>query len=218
VGRGLNQRTYANARVASGAFDTYLKQWGTALATWGKPVYLRYGHEMNGDWYPWAEGVNSNGAGSYVAAWKHVHDVLLAQGATNVSWVWSPNVPYTGSTALTGLYPGSSYVDVVALDGYNWGTSQTWSTWVSPATLFGEGLTQLRALAPGKPILIAETASAEAGGSKAEWNSAAVAYLNTQPDVFGFVWFHYNKEVDWRIDSSPASVAAFAGALLLRRS
>jgi len=217
-GGGLNQRTYANARVASGAFDTYLKQWGTALATWGKPVYLRYGHEMNGDWYPWAEGVNSNGAGSYVAAWKHVHDVLLAQGATNVSWVWSPNVPYTGSTALTGLYPGSSYVDVVALDGYNWGTSQTWSTWVSPATLFGEGLTQLRALAPGKPILIAETASAEAGGSKAEWNSAAVAYLNTQPDVFGFVWFHYNKEVDWRIDSSPASVAAFAGALLLRRS
>jgi hypothetical protein len=216
-GGGLNQGTYTNAAVASGAFDAYLKQWGAALATWGKPVYLRYGHEMNGNWYPWAEGVNSNAAGSYVAAWKHVHDVLAAQGATNVMWVWSPNVPYTGSTALTGLYPGAAYVDVVALDGYNWGTSQTWSSWVAPSALFGEGIAQLRALAPGTPILIAETASAEIGGSKADWNTALVAYLNAQPDVVGFIWFHYNKEVDWRITSTSSSSAAFATALQLRR-
>jgi hypothetical protein len=35
-------------------------------------------------------------------------------------------VPYTGSTSLSSLYPGDAYVDQVALDGYNRGTTQTW--------------------------------------------------------------------------------------------
>lgn len=215
-GGGVAQPAYSNARVLAGDVDPYLREWGAALASWGKPVLLRYAHEMNGDWYPWSEGVNGNAPGSYAAAWRHVHDVVAAQGASNVSWVWSPNIPYTGSTALSGLYPGAGYVDVVALDGYNWGTSASWSSWTEPAALFGDGLAQLRSLAPGLPILIAETASAESGGSKAAWSSALVSYLGAQPDVTGVVWFDHDKEVDWRIDSSAASSSALATALAQR--
>ncbi|MBT2551334.1 glycoside hydrolase family 26 protein [Arthrobacter sp. ISL-65] len=217
-GNGANQPAYALDRITAGDFDTYIRQWGTALASWGKPVMLRFAHEMNGNWYPWAEAANGNGAGDYVAAWRHVHDVVASTGATNVQWVWAPNVPYWGSTPLTGLYPGAAYVDVVALDGYNWGTSQSWSAWTSPSALLGEGLTALRGLAPGKPIVISETASAEAGGSKATWNSDLVSYLAAQPDVTGFVWFHHNKEVDWRINSSTSSTNALKGALAARNS
>ncbi len=215
-GNGANQPAYALDRITAGDFDPYIKQWGSALATWGKPVMLRFAHEMNGNWYPWAEASNGNGAGDYAAAWRHVHDVVAATGATNVSWVWSPNVPYWGSTPLTGLYPGAGYVDVVALDGYNWGTAVSWSSWTSPSALFGEGLTALRSLAPGKQIIIAETASAEAGGSKANWITALVSYLAAQPDVTGFVWFHHNKEVDWRINSTTTSRNALATALAAR--
>ncbi|SMH43534.1 IPT/TIG domain-containing protein [Rathayibacter oskolensis] len=217
-GGGVDQPAYSNARILAGDHDPYLRQWGAALAAWGEPVLLRYAHEMNGDWYPWSEGVNGNAAGSYAEAWRHVHDVVAAQGATNVSWVWSPNVPYSGSTPLQGLYPGAAYVDVVALDGYNWGTSAAWSSWTSPSALFGPGLTQLRALAPGSPILVAETASAETGGAKSEWNAALVSYLSAQSDVTGFVWFDHDKEVDWRIASSTASAQAFAAALAQRPS
>jgi hypothetical protein len=216
-GGGVDQPAYSNGRIAAGDHDAYLREWGTALAKWGKPVLLRYSHEMNGNWYPWAEGVNGNTAGSSAAAWRHVHDVVEAQGATNVQWVWSPNIPYAGSTALSALYPGPGYADVVALDAYNWGTSQSWSSWMPPAALFGDGLAQLRQLAPGVPILIAETASAEAGGSKADWTRDLVAYLDAQSDVMGFVWFDHNKEVDWRINSSTASAEALAAALALRR-
>ncbi|MWV48789.1 beta-mannanase [Rathayibacter sp. VKM Ac-2803] len=217
-GGGVDQPAYSNARILAGDHDAYLRQWGAALAAWGKPVLLRYAHEMNGDWYPWSEGVNGNAAGSYAAAWQHVHDVVEAQGASNVSWVWSPNVPYTGSTPLQGLYPGAPYIDVMALDGYNWGTAAAWSSWTSPSALFGPGLAQLRTLAPGAPILVAETASAEAGGVKSEWNSALISYLAAQGDVTGVVWFDHDKEVDWRIGSSPASAQAFAAALAQRRS
>lgn len=217
-GGGTEQPAYSLDRIAAGDFDAHVTQWGQALAAWGHPVQLRFAHEMNGNWYPWAEGVNGNQAGDYVSAWRHVHDVVAATGAGNVSWVWSPNVPYYGSTDLAGLFPGVGYVDVVALDGYNWGTSASWSGWISPQDLFAPGIAQLRALAPGVPILISETASSEAGGNKAAWNAGLVSYLAAQPDVVGFVWFHLQKETDWRINSSATSASAFKSALEARRT
>nr|WP_233549097.1 glycosyl hydrolase [Clavibacter lycopersici] len=215
-GAGVDQPAYANARIVAGDHDAYIRSWGADLAKYGGTVYLRLGHEMNGNWYPWSDGVNGNAPGSYVAAWKHVHDLVVAQGATNVKWVWSPNVPYPGSTDLASLYPGADQVDVVALDGYNWG-AVAGQRWTSPADLFGPGIAQLRTVAPGKPLVIGEVASSETGGSKADWNRDLVAYLQAQPDVLGFVWFDFRKEEDWRIDSSAASAASLRDALALRR-
>jgi beta-mannanase len=216
-GGGITQPGYALDRIVAGDMDGYLRGWASGIAAWGRPVTLRFAHEMNGNWYPWAEGINGNGPGDYVAAWRHVHDLFKAAGAVNVTWMWAPNVPYPGSTPLTSLYPGRDYVDVVGLDGYNWGTAASWSSWTDPKSLFGPGLAQLRALAPGKPIVIAETASAEAGGSKPEWIKTLIAYLAAQRDIVGFVWFQFVKETDWRFDSTPASGAAFKQALANRR-
>ena len=216
-GGGVDQPNYSLDRITAGAFDSYLWQWAQALRNSGRSVVLRFGHEMNGNWYPWNEGVNGNGPGDFVAAWRHVHDVFSAAGATKASWMWSPNVPYDGSVPLTGLYPGSGYVNAVALDGYNWGTSQSWSSWTPPQDLFGPGLSQLRAIASGKPIWIAETASIEQGGSKPDWITALVPYLAGQSGVVGFIWFQHNKEADWRFDSTPASAQAMSQALTLRR-
>jgi hypothetical protein len=33
------------------------------------------------------------------------------------------------------------------------------------------------------------------------------------PRIEGLVWFNINKETDWRINSSPAALAAFRGGL-----
>ncbi|MGX5359783.1 glycoside hydrolase family 26 protein [Kocuria sp. KH4] len=215
-GGGLNQPAYSLDRIAAGDHDAYITDWAKRLASWGNPVMLRFGHEMNGNWYPWSEGVNGNGTGDYVAAWRHVHDIFTKAGASNVEWVWNPNVPYWGSTPLDGLYPGDAYVDTVALDGYNWGTSQSWSSWQHPWELFGWGLSEMRRIAPGKEIIVAETASAEAGGSKAKWNADLVYYLAREPGVTGLVWFHYNKETDWRINSTTTSATALANELAKR--
>ncbi|WP_426227798.1 glycoside hydrolase family 26 protein [Pseudarthrobacter sp. DSP2-3-2b1] len=215
AGAGVTQPAYALARITAGDFDPYISQWAAALASWGKPVMLRFAHEMNGDWYPWAEAVNGNSPGDYVQAWRHVHALVSAAGATNVNWVWAPNGG--GSVENSALYPGDAYVDTVGLDAYNWGTTQVWSSWQLPVAVFGPHLAELRIIAPGKQIVITETASTETGGSKPEWNAALVSYLRTQPDVSGFVWFNLNKETDWRINSSAASASALSAALAARR-
>ena len=79
---------------------------------------------MNGWWRPWSEQANGNHPGEFVAAWRHVVDIFRAQGATNVTWVWCPNIVGPKSQ-LTGLYPGDNYTDWVCMDGYNWGTDRT---------------------------------------------------------------------------------------------
>ena len=218
AGAGTAQPAYALDRITAGDFDPYLRRWADGLRAFGRPVLLRFAHEMNGSWYPWAEGVNGNGPGDYVAAWRHVRQVVTSVGTPQVSWVWSPNVPYAGSVPLAGLYPGAANVDAVALDGYNFGTTTSWSTWTSPQALLGPGLEQLRQLAPGLPVMVAETASAELGGSKADWVRDLVGYLSAQQDVTAMVWFDHLKEADWRLASSAASATAMREALLARRT
>lgn len=216
-GGDANQPTYSLQNIISGNFDAYINQWAVGLKNYGKKVMLRFAHEMNGDWYPWSERVNGNSAGQYVSAWRHVRDIFTANGVTNVQWVWNPNVNSYGMTDYASIFPGADYVDIVGLDGYNWGTTQTWgSTWQNPSDLFDGSITLLRSIAPGKAILIAETASAETGGDKAAWNSDLITYLNAQPDVMGFIWFNLNKEVDWRVESSTTSANALKTALASR--
>ncbi len=87
---GANQPAFALPNIIAGNYDGYVRGWAQGLAAYGKPVLLRFAHEMNGTWYPWAGGINGNTAAQYVAAWRHVHDIFAAAGATNVRWVWSP--------------------------------------------------------------------------------------------------------------------------------
>lgn len=207
-----NQKPYALARFLAGDFDATIRRWGDALAAYGQPVYLRFAHEMNARAYPWAVGVNGNTAAQYVATWRRVHDLLRSRGASRVIRVWSPNVSFTGSTPLASVYPGAGQVDVVGLDGYNWGTVRRDSVWQTPAQVLGPTLTELRRVAPGVPLLITETASTERGGSKAGWVTDLFTWVAGQADVAGIVWFDENKETDWRVASSPSSLAAFRAA------
>ncbi len=199
------------ADLAAGAWDGQLEWWAGALRDWGRPVLLRFAHEQNGDWYPWAVGVAGTTAEDHVAAWRHLAEVLAGAGADNVELVWNPNVSYPGSTPMADTWPGA--VGRVALDGYNWGAVPGHGGWQEPAELFGPSLEELRGLAPGVPVTIAEVGCAESGGDKAAWITDLVAWLDDQADVEALVWFDHDKETDWRLASSPASARAVRRAL-----
>ncbi|WP_460532332.1 glycoside hydrolase family 26 protein [Flindersiella endophytica] len=209
---GTFQPAYTLDRITSGAFDPYIRKWAQQIRTYARTVLIRFAHEMNGNWYPWSEQVNNNGPGDYIAAWRHVHGIFTAERATNVQWRWSPNVPYPGSTPLPALYPGDSYVTHVALDGYNWSTLLPGGSWQSFWQIFQSGITTVRGLT-SKPLYIGETACTETDGDKAAWITDMFATLNQHLEIRGFTWFNYNKETDWRIESSQASLNAFKAGL-----
>lgn len=210
--RGKNQPKYALRRIIAGKHDDYIREWARDAAGWGKPMYLRFAHEMNGDWYPWSPDINGNTSDEYVAAWRHVVDIFREEGATNVRWVWSPAVLRTTGTPLSELYPGDDYVDWVGLDGYNWGTSEYWSSWQTLAEVFRPIYDEATAVAPGKPIMITETSSTEVGGDKATWirDAFGTDISSRLPATKAVIWFDQDSEEDWRIDSSWSSRLAYS--------
>ena len=120
--------------IASGAQDAAITTWAQQAAAYGHPFFLRLNWEMNGGWFSWGTtSSNQNTPADYVAAWRHIHDLFVAAGATNTTWVWCPNLQSSKSVPYAQLYPGDSYVDWTCLDGYNQGSSSA-----SFSSLFGQ--------------------------------------------------------------------------------
>ncbi|MFG1954445.1 glycoside hydrolase family 26 protein [Micromonospora sp. NPDC048830] len=206
-----NQPGYGLSRIADGSLDGHLRSWAEGIRSLGYPVAIRFAHEMNGDWYPWCESVNGNRPGDYVRAWRHVHDLFEEVGATNVTWVWSPNVRWDDSDPkLSTFYPGDAYVDWVGLSGY-YGTG-AFAAYLSFDAIFKRSIDEIRTFSR-RPLVVTETGASDAGGRKAEWITETFRVLPSHPDVIGVIWFEVNKERDWRIVSSPAVARAFAKAV-----
>jgi len=208
------------AEIASGARDSYLTAWAKAVRSYGKPFFLRWDWEMNGTWFRWGEEAAASPS-QFRSAWRHFHDVVEAQGATNVTWVWCPNAKFKGSTSLSALYPGAEYVDWTCIDGYNYGKNPIKpATWRTFGAVFGGTYKTLQNLAPEKPVMIGETASTEIGGSKAKWiaDGYATRLPVRFPQIKAVSWFNWNITVgesrwDWPIESSESTQAAFANVI-----
>ena len=220
--------------IIDGLYDDYLTSWSEGMRDFGRPVFLRFGHEMNGDWYAWSGVKNGGGIldgyGSpelpdgperYVDAYRHIHDHFIKNGADNVLWVWCLNAPFEVMERSLGswnnpaaYYPGDDYVDWLGFDGYNWGSSaygqQFNAKWTSFEDIFASSYTELQAINAEKPIIIGEFASTEEGGGKATWiRDAFTAIRDKYPQIRAIIWFHISKETDWRINSSEASLEAY---------
>ena len=210
-GAGLDQPEYALSKISSGRHDAYVRDWARAAARWGKPFFLRFAHEMNGDWTTWSPGINGNTSREFVAAWRRVHGIFRREGAANVRWVWSPVAHSEEHTPYGRVYPGDAYVDWFGISGYNWGNTRAWSRWQSFSEIFGASYRKMKSIAPKKPIMIAEVGCAEDGGDKASW--IRNAYLEEIPGKFPGIkavsWFDADKENDWRVNSSPGSLDAY---------
>lgn len=200
------------AAVIAGDWDDQLISWARGLGGLDHEIHLRFGHEFNGDWYPWSPAGGTSPE-NYVAAWRHIRRCFGEHGAANVRWMWSPAAGIDSAHPLQAWYPGNDQVDSIGIDGYNWGTTQEWSRWTEPRDVFEATVDEVRGLGGDKTLLISEVGCAEAGGSKPQWIRDFVRWVRDDPDLSGFVWFDHDKEADWRIASTPEAAAAMASAL-----
>ena len=225
---GANTPADVEVRIARGDHDGYVRTWAQRLAGFlagpdgrlggddDRRVYLRLAHEPNGDWYPWGASLGANSAADYGRMWRRVHSLVAATGVgpAQVQWVWAVNAEDVGGTAAEDFYPGEGFVDWVAVDGYNWGASQSWSAWRSPADVLGPMVDRVRALAPTLPLAVTETAStsATAAGAdlagKSAWVTELYAWLPAN-GVRMVVWFNTDKETDWAVFGGSAGDTTF---------
>ena len=211
------QPDYQLDRIIGGEFDRYIVSYANSVRAYEGPVMLRLFHEMDGFWYPWAGTVNGNEPEDVAAAWRHVHDLFEAAGATNVTWVWNVNhesVPKSAANDIDTYYPGDEYVDWVGISGFNFGTTSAVASWIGFDTIFADRLADLETY--DKPVVIPEFAAPEQGGSKAAWIEDTFERMTaTYPSIGAAVWF--DREVadvrDWRITSSDAAQEAFRSAV-----
>lgn len=209
------QQGVALADIANGGWDGYIDSWARASARQGLPYLLRFGHEFNGDWYPWCTAHNGRDPRTYVRAFRRVVERFREAGAHHVQWVWCFNndsAPAETWNDPRAAWPGEAYVDWIGIDGYNFGRSRDWARWVGFKQMFAGPLGIAKELAPHKPVMLAETGCSEVGGDKSEWVRNMFDTLASLPSVRSFTWFDTNKETSWAFTSSDASwLAAIQG-------
>lgn len=221
---------YSLPRIVDGSYDAYLTTYAKAVKDLGLPVIIRFDQEMNGNWYRWAERrpdktIDPALQGSYVAAWRHVHDIFEAQGANSSAiWLWSPNridnIQSWGGD-LMPYWPGPEYVDEVGMTGYlrHEDVAAAHPKPYTFSSTYDLTLAELRRVAPGKPIMLSEVGATEELGHKVAWVTDFFAGLARTPGLVGFNWFDYaitadGRTTDWRINSTTAAYTAFKTGLL----
>jgi mannan endo-1,4-beta-mannosidase len=184
------------AQIAAGRYDAYLRSYAAAVKAFGAQVVISFGHEMNGNWYPWANQHTSPEV--FVDAWRHMVTVFRAAGADNVTWLWTVNI-IDSSVPIpnpTPWWPGSSYVNWVGIDGYYYLSSQNFAQVYGPTIVAVLKLTS-------DPIIIAETGVDPAAGQPAKINDLFSGIRSY--GLMGFVWFDENTQGrSWRITSPEA--------------
>jgi cellulose synthase/poly-beta-1,6-N-acetylglucosamine synthase-like glycosyltransferase len=181
---------YKPQDIVNGSQDKFIRNWAKEAAAYRKPFYLRFAHEMNGNWYQWGD---QNGSTAYIAMWKYVHDIFEQEGANNVIWLWSPNnTDEFGSTdSILSYYPGDNYVDWVGFSGFNWGTSSRVSHWSSFKDIAYGAYEKLSTI--NKPIMVAETSSVSTGGNKQAWfDQTLMRDLPELPRIKAVILFDQN--------------------------
>ncbi len=131
----MRPRTLLDWRAGSPAFEA-AKAFAQGAGKWNKPLFIRFGHEMNGSWYPWGEWIDKNenqvfdpdeatnfSGANYIQAYRNVAS-MFRRYAPKAVLVWCPNSGLVGGgrrDPFRRWYPGDDVVDWVGLDVYERG-------------------------------------------------------------------------------------------------
>ncbi len=223
--------------ILSGMWDDYIDRWAESARDFGRPVLVAWGIEMNGTWFPWSGYYYGGGQKDllhgppvplgpkiYKEAYRYVVNRVRAKGAKNIQWVFHINnqsYPNRSWNRFAAYYPGSKYVDWIALSVY--GKLSREMDWASFYDVFHLAYQEAKKIDLSKPMMIAEWGVGEypKAGNKAEWiKNAFLDFQNRFPEVRAAVFWHerwQNQDESYsnlRVNSSPESLAAYRQGVL----
>jgi mannan endo-1,4-beta-mannosidase len=201
----LNPRNVSLAQIAAGRYDQQIRRYADAVRSFRCRVVISFGHEMNGWWYTW--GLPTTTPATFIAAWRHIHQVFAGENVRNVLWSWDPSHLYQryqtkSASPASEWYPGDRYVNWIGIDGYL-RQDQTFGE------IFAHQLRNIRGIT-SKPVYLAETGVA--GSPSQSWQIAQLFAALRKYNLTGLVWFDLNRKQPWRLEGRPAALAAYRRA------
>lgn len=203
--------------IVNGLYNEYLDEFIFQIKSFNKPVIIRFAHEMNLSRYHWGvlkDNYDELSPKVYVEMFRYIFDYFKKNKVKNALFAFCPNVdsvPKSSWNEIKNYYPGNNYVDILGMDGYNWGTCASeknlgWvSKWRSFNDTFKNTYDELRSLSIFKPIIIFETASSNKGGDKSQWLKEALQDAK-KLDISALCWFQVNKECNWKITKNQRNI------------
>jgi hypothetical protein len=200
------EKNFSLQKIIAGDFDLDLRVWARDAKAFGSPILIEWGTEPNGNWFSWNGKWNGGaieGPKRYIAAHRHIVDLMRGEGADNLTWVWHVNwldEPEQKWNAFENYFPGENYCDWVALSAYGPTTPLTRDGTESFAFKMREAYPRLIKLAPGKPVIIGEF-GCDLHNRRVDvvrWTQSALEDLfsNRWPAIVGFCWWNEGWQND----------------------
>ncbi len=196
-------------KITKGLYDEYFSTWASKAAKSGRKIIFRFGFEMNGNWFHLGQKPVL-----FKNAWNRVHRIFNLHDAMSVQWMFSPNVLLGNDRKVINIdqyYPGDEVVDLIGIDGYNFGDGHDkWHQWERYTDIFEDTIKRLSQYK--KPLYLSEIGCA-ADPRKFVWLKTFLRSVSSDRRIKGFIYFNFNKisegEPDWRLDSDKRSLEVF---------
>jgi hypothetical protein len=186
----------SDASVIDGSQDALITSYADSLKTYGRPLFLRWFWEMNLTNLPRTSGcLGTLGATGYIEAWQHIWTIFQTQGATNVAFVWCPSI--NGTAYSSAYYPGDSYVNWIAWDGYDRKQSPTLTT-SQFLPFYDYWVTH------DKPLMIGETGATT--DQQAYLAQLASVLPVSFPQVKAVLYYDSMSDSDWTLIDTPGDL------------
>jgi hypothetical protein len=203
-----SEKAFSLQKIIAGDFDVDLRAWARDAKNFGLPILIEWGTEPNGNWFSWNgkwNGGAKEGPARYIAAYRHIVDLIRGEGADNLQWVWHVNwldEPERKWNRFENYFPGENYCDWVALSAYGPTTPTTPDGTESFAFKMRKAYPRLTKIAPGKPVIIAEFGCdlRNRRVDAASWAKSALEdlFANRWPAIVGFCWWNEGWQNDER--------------------
>lgn len=203
------------ADITAGKYDdTVIRPAAERIKAWNLPVFMSFDHEMDG-----AMRTKVGTSAEFVAAFRHIHDVMTGSGVSNIIWVWNPTGYLGNASKIAEMYPGDQYVDWIAWDPYNFYHCNN-SAWKSPEVTIGSFYDWLVARGmDNKPFMLGEYGSSmDPNNSSAmgDWYSGMNRALKQYPKIKAAVMWNSalsgRPYCDFRLSTSAHTLQGYASA------
>ncbi|HZW90204.1 MAG TPA: glycosyl hydrolase, partial [Myxococcaceae bacterium] len=190
---------YTLDNINAGMFDGDLRTWADEAKAFGTALIVQYGTEVNGDWNPWSAPYNGGypaGPAKFQKAFRHIVEVMRAEGANNITWAlhlngenWPGDNPLNNAGAY---YPGDDVVDWIGFSMYqNQGSDLTRCNDIGALLKAREA--ELGDVATRKPLFFFElgTNLKATACEPLDWTQTTLDDLlgGRWPEVHGFSWW-----------------------------